>query len=80
MANLNLSPLQLKALDLLLQGATITETAQQLNIGRTTIHHWARTSAAFIAVYQEVRQRHQEDVLDRYHALATPLCSYLNTC
>jgi hypothetical protein len=72
MANYSLSPLQLQALDLLLQGVTITETAQQLEISRYTIHHWARNIPAFIAVFQECRQRHQEDVMDRYHALAAP--------
>lgn len=74
-----LSPLQLKALDHLLQGKTIAETARQLNVGRTTLHEWGRSHPAFIAAFQEARQRQQEAVLDRYHALATPSLQLLES-
>lgn len=74
-----LSPIQIQALDLLLQGLTITDTARQLNINRCTIHEWSRTNHSFIAAFHAARQRHQHDVLDRYHSLAAPALQLLES-
>lgn len=72
-----LSPVQVQALDLLLQGLTITEAARQLNINRCTIHEWSRNHSAFISAFHAARQRHQADVLDRFHTLAAPALQLL---
>jgi len=73
-----LSPTQIQALDLMLQGVTITEIAQQLGIGRSTIHEWCCKNSLFISAFHAARQRHQADVLDRVHALAAPSLNLLN--
>ena len=74
-----LTPIQVQTLDLLLQGNTITDTARQLQIDRSNIHHWISHHPAFTVAYQAARQRHQEDVLDRYHTLAAPALQLLET-
>lgn len=74
-----LTPIQVKTLDLLLQGNTITDTARELQIDRSNIHHWIAHHPAFTIAYQQARQRHQDDVLDRYYTLAAPALKLLET-
>jgi len=40
--NVTLRPIQERAIDLLVSGVTISETARQIEVGRNTMHRWLR--------------------------------------
>lgn len=42
-----LEPIQLRALELLVQGSTVAGAARAIGIHRTTIHHWKRNNETF---------------------------------
>jgi transposase-like protein len=67
-----LSPTQLQALELLLQGHSISQTARQLGVHRSTIHEWCRHPQ-----FAGARERYQTDVLERLHSLADPSLALL---
>lgn len=47
----DLDPQQLQAVDLLLSGKTVTETAALLEVDRTTVSRWRNTDPGFKAAY-----------------------------
>lgn len=51
-----LSPIQERAINLLLSGATITSVAEKLNIDRSTIYQW-QSKENFQAYYNELSQK-----------------------
>lgn len=68
----SLSPVQLQVLDLLLAGSTVTEAAEQAQIHRTTIHHWCRVDAVFVAALNAAKERRFHDVNDELRSLSGP--------
>lgn len=46
-----LTPQQLEAVDLLLSGKTVTETAAALDVARETVSRWRNSDAGFEAAY-----------------------------
>lgn len=67
-----LSPIQLQALDLLCQGHSISQTARQIGVHRSTIHDWCHHPQ-----FAGARDRYQSDVLERLHSLADPSLALL---
>jgi transposase-like protein len=67
-----LSPAQLQALELLLQGHSISQTARQLGVHRSTIHDWCHHPQ-----FAGARHRYHTDVLERLHSLADPSLALL---
>jgi transposase-like protein len=51
-----LTATQLKAVELLLEGKTITETARQLDIRRETVSSWYNRHPGFIATYNQAQR------------------------
>ena len=54
--NYQLTAQQLTALDLLLSGRTVTDTAAELSIARETVSRWRNTDAGFQAAYNAAAQ------------------------
>ena len=48
-----LTPQQQQALDLLLSGKTVTETATALDVARETVSRWKHKDAGFVAAYNQ---------------------------
>ena len=51
-----LEPKQIEALDLLLSGATVTDTAAALEVARETVSRWRNSDPAFLAAYHAALQ------------------------
>ncbi len=49
----DLTPQQQQALDLLLAGKTVTETAAALDVARETVSRWKHRDAGFVAAYNQ---------------------------
>jgi transposase-like protein len=77
-----LEPLQRRALELLVEGATIAGAARTLGIHRTTVHHWKRTQPAFRDACQKMLELRddafQENAID-LSLLATEALAHLLT-
>ena len=55
-----LSPTQVKALDALLSGGTVSDAARTAGVDRSTVHRWLRDDYGFQAAHNQGRQ----DLLD----------------
>ena len=66
-----LSPRQAQALELLLQGKSITRTAQSLGIARSTLSEWFNNNARFVACYTLSRRVAFESMVNRLVSLSS---------
>jgi DNA-binding MarR family transcriptional regulator len=51
-----LSPEQVKALELLMEGLSVTDTAKELGVTRETVSRWRNKDEGFIAAYNDALQ------------------------
>ena len=64
-----LTMLQIKALELLLQGQSISAAAREANVHRSTIHNWCQQESAFRQALEEGRHQIRQNL--EHTALAT---------
>ena len=64
-----LRPIQERAIDFLLSGASVTETAKNLKISRQTVSEWINRCAAFREIYGERRLHNREAITNRLLSL-----------
>ena len=69
-SNLKLSPSQIRALEALLAGDTVTATAKHAGVSRETVHRWWREDFEFQAAYNRARRELLETMQCRLLALA----------
>ena len=67
--NETLTDKQSEAIALLVTGHGITETAQKVGVGRTTLWRWMRKDLAFRAELNRQRNALRETLADRLHGL-----------
>jgi hypothetical protein len=62
----NLSDIQIRAIELSVQGYTDTQTAQFLSINRRTLYEWKTHNEEYRETLAEARQQMHASVTDRY--------------
>lgn len=65
LAQYDLSAAEVRALNALLQGATITDAANAADVHRSTVHRWRREDPDFQAAEEALRQGLEERIVDR---------------
>jgi transposase-like protein len=66
-----ISPIQERAVQLLLSGFTVAAAARELGIDRTTIYTWRKNHAHFATACQQARKLHSDFLADSLHDLAS---------
>jgi hypothetical protein len=61
---------QQRALEMLVAGTCVAETARTVGVDRTTIYHWLRKDAVFVAAYNEWRETLKASCQARLMAMA----------
>jgi transposase-like protein len=64
----SLTPQQALAVELLLKGATVTATAQQIGVGRETVHRWLRKEWTFVAALNAAKKELRDAAASRLFA------------
>ena len=65
-----LRPEQAKALEMMVCGISVAETAREVGVDRTTIYLWLRKDPAFVAAYNEWRETLRASCQARLMAMA----------
>jgi AcrR family transcriptional regulator len=61
----HLPPEKVGALEMLVQGKTMSETAQAAGVSRRTLHRWLKNDAAFAALYNQWHEELKENCRSR---------------
>ena len=64
-----LGPEQQRALEYLLDGSSVAETARSMGVARSTIHRWIKNDPVFRAAYEEWQEEALASVRSRLLAL-----------
>jgi hypothetical protein len=73
----NLSDIQIRAIELTVQGYTDTQTAQFLSINRRTLYEWKKHNEEYREVLAEAREQMHASVTDRYENIVFKATSTL---
>ncbi|MBP3983759.1 helix-turn-helix domain-containing protein [Pseudoxanthomonas helianthi] len=72
-----LKPIQLKALDFILSGLTLTEVSEKLGVSRQTVSEWKNHNPAFRAKLEELQAEAEEEMRNLLPAYNTFMLSQL---
>jgi AcrR family transcriptional regulator len=61
---------QRRALELMVSGTSIAETARRVGVDRTTIYYWLKKDAAFVAAYNQWKEILTASCQARFFAMA----------